>query len=481
MLKRKKIHIYNTVPCPRKRYEPSTIAFATGKEVVTDKIAPSILLFASLAIFSICAVMNCYILFFVFRSGDYVGGFRRSVRGNFMASISKNPTFVVHAGSTAKGLHCSLVSNNDLLSSSSPYRYLNSNQGCNSKEDGSRDENIESLHANITSYLEDGGRPIYTSGSISHHILQVYREGKGSNMRNSILPVLHHVKEEGNWNAQVVMEYQRYYEFVPLYYHQQLETFLKGASFRDLSSLQIKPFLSQQSFISDKEGGDCSAWGDYSNDMHPLQLNQEAFKEVLGINLELINPYPSKSIDLDKGSVENDPLYNFSRQLLPATEEFRRRFTAGEGIRLPGLYDDSSEIYSEYMHLSVAAYSIGLISIRAVSPWNMVQSLATNHDSIMHLIDGDVPLSCPPEEKLINLFETSLRFERELFPEWSSNKFVMKHHLQGFTQYVEENKFCDWDVKKMLKNDKIRDFIRRLSSNAAGTKISPTSTSTTTL
>jgi len=337
-------------------------------------------------------------------------------------------------------------------------------------------ENIESLHANITSFLEDGVYPIYTSGSISHHVLQVYRESEGSNIRNSILPIVHRVKEESNWNAQVVMEYQRYYEFVPSYYHQQLEAYLKGASFRELSSLQMKSFLSQESFISDKEGGDCTAWGDHSNDMHPLQLYQEAFKEVLGINLDLINSYPSKSIDLDKEAVENDPLYAFSQQLLPASERFRKRFKAGEGTRLPGLYNNDSEFYSEYMRLSIAAYSIGLVSIRGVSPWTMVQKLAINHDSIMRLIDGDVPLSCPPEDKIMNLFESSLRFERELFPEWAGDKFVMEHHLQGFTQYVEENKFCDWDVKNMLTNPRVRDFIRRLSNEPVGTKMPPNST-----
>jgi len=337
-------------------------------------------------------------------------------------------------------------------------------------------ENIESLHANITSFLEDGVYPIYTSESISHHVLQVYRESEGSSIRNSILPIVHRVKEESNWNAQVVMEYQRYYEFVPSYYHQQLEAYLKGASFRELSSLQMKSFLSQESFISDKEGGDCTAWGDHSNDMHPLQLYQEAFKEVLGINLDLINSYPSKSIDLDKEAVENDPLYAFSQQLLPASERFRKRFKAGEGTRLPGLYNNDSEFYSEYMRLSVAAYSIGLVSIRGVSPWTMVQKLAINHDSIMRLIDGDVPLSCPPEEKIMNLFESSLRFERELFPEWAGDKFVMEHHLQGFTQYVEENKFCDWDVRNMLTNPRVRDFIRRLSNEPVGTKMPPNST-----
>mmetsp|Transcript_4978 Transcript_4978/g.7000 ORF Transcript_4978/g.7000 Transcript_4978/m.7000 type:complete len:225 (-) Transcript_4978:1408-2082(-) len=222
MLKRRNQDIFKTVQCSRKRYEPSTFASTTDKKANTHRIVTTIILFTSLAIFSICAILNCYIVFFVFRSNDYGGGFRRSVRGNSMASIPKSPTFVVHAGSTTKGLHCSLVYNNQLLSSSSRYRYLNSNQGCDSKEDGllMTNENIESLHANITSFLEDGVYPIYTSESISHHVLQVYRESEGSSIRNSILPIVHRVKEESNWNAQVVMEYQRYYEFVPSYYHQ---------------------------------------------------------------------------------------------------------------------------------------------------------------------------------------------------------------------------------------------------------------------
>jgi len=340
-----------------------------------------------------------------------------------------------------------LARNKDLLSSTSKYRYLNGQKGCNEEE-----ENMESLHDDVISYLEDGDSPIYTSTDIGSDVLQVYRQGKNttifnSNMKNTILPLLHRVEEsESNWKAQIIMEYQRYYELIPVHYHHQLESFVKGASFRDLSSYKMKTLLSFETFINAKKE---AAGGDFGSAVHPLQLYQMAFRDVLGVELEVVNPYRSQ-----RESIENDLQYSLS-QVLQGSEEFDERY-AGE-----------SELDAGYMHLAIAAYSMGLVSVRSGSPWNMVQTLVKHHGDIMQILDGDLPpLSCVSEEILVNLYKSSARFEKELFEHWSDQKLVREHHLEGFTRDVEENKFCEWDVKQMLTNGRLRDLIRRLSSTS---------------
>jgi len=378
----------------------------------------------------------------------YMGDGGRFVRGN--TNMAKDPTFIIHVSTTtATGLlGCVLARNKDLLSSTSKYRYLNSQKGCDEEE-----ENMESLHDDVNTYLEDGDSPIYTSTDIGNDVLQVYRQGKNttifnSNMKNTILPLLHRVEEsESNWKTQIIMEYQRYYELIPVHYHHQLESFVKGASYRDLYSYKMKTLLSIETFINAKEE---AAGGDFGSTVHPLQLYRTAFRDVLGVELEVVNPYPSQPESIEN----NDPLCSLS-QVLQGSEEFHERYT-GE-----------SELDTGYMHLTIAAYSMGLVSVRSGSPWNMVQTLVEHHGDIMHILDCDIPpLYCVSEEILVNLYESSARFEKELFEHWSDQKLVREHHLQGFTRDVEDNKFCEWDVKQMLNNGKLRDLIRQLSSSS---------------
>ena len=74
--------------------------------------------------------------------------------------------------------------------------------------------------------------------------------------------------------------------------------------------------------------------------------------------------------------------------------------------------------------------------------------------------ENNIPIVCLSDEQQARLLELSLKFEKELFPEWFAMNGTEIEHRNGFQDYIDRGKFCQWDVKKMLQKEELRNLAK---------------------
>ena len=87
------------------------------------------------------------------------------------------------------------------------------------------------------------------------------------------------------------------------------------------------------------------------------------------------------------------------------------------------------------------------------------------YDKIVEIFGSEqnIPTICLSKERQKKLLELSLKYEREIYPEWfDMDGAAETEHRDGFQDYVDRGKFCNWDVKKMLTDKKLQDLMTKI-------------------
>ena len=172
-------------------------------------------------------------------------------------------------------------------------------------------------------------------------------------------------------------------------------------------------------------------WSNHSSDIHVLNLHK--------MNL------PS-----DDGE---DVTSRFLQSTLTplAAETYIRNKESGFG----GRHNPSRNI--NYDILAVAAHEKGLLAnqtisrakVAILSEENLFKKLSTTVD---HL-----PMQCPNTTQLKLFLQKSLHYEKLLYP----GQTDFQEHETNFFEAVKKNKFCNFDVDKMVEDEVVHTFFTK--------------------
>lgn len=298
----------------------------------------------------------------------------------------------------------------------------------------------------IKNELRASRNPIYSWESISS--IGKKLDENVERKENNFTDMIKDIKDMGQ--IHVVATYRRFYEWVPSYYNQRLNILVDHIQFKGFGSQSIntKCQISLASYLT--EGGNCTAnFPDYDPEKHPIQAISDSFAKILGImEVTLFNMH------IKHTSGSNDLTAAYIQQTLPDSENLQNLLIDGHGLSSGHLHKIEM-IYLELHRLVIVAYNDGLIPHSAERyTWEYVDEFFENKSDLLKICkidNGQIPLTCPSKNQLSDLLESSLNFEKIIYPNWSSSNGIEESHRNGFAKYISDNKFCAWDVVKILK------------------------------
>lgn len=378
------------------------------------------------------------------------------------------PTFFLHLGPKKTGtttIQCSFHKSTDMLAATSSYRYVGRRCGRITEDDPRFREDlfdadvtetlsgVEQLSAELLLHLREGNSPIYSSERLSTVITGAYdwKQGNGK-LRKPIEPLvslIDSVKKEG-FNVKPILAYRRFYEWVPSYYHQKIDVL---STFSEFENPDCR--ISLRSWFD--LAPNCAGFPDYFTDNHPLLKVSRGLKHVFGIDdFAIMNLHQRKPED------EGEILASFVRQVLPDSENFHKMFT--KDMKIDPLNISETKDTDMY-HLVAAAYTTEKLMKPTKSPASrVIREVKKNYNKIEEIFGGEknIPMICLSNEQQKKLLELSLKYEKEIYPEWFDMDGTESEHRDGFQDYVDRGKFCSWDVKRMLKEKKLQDLMIKI-------------------
>merc|ERR1712238_73 len=163
---------------------------------------------------------------------------------------------------------------------------------------------------------------------------------------------------------------------------------------------------------------------------------------------------------------EGDIFHQVVREVLPGLGLFLKTFFKEYHLE-PA--NTSSSKKPNLHHLAAAVALTDGLSRKAAN--NLTDKPNRHHDIIVTMFGGEeyIPTLCFSDDQLKKLLEMSLKFEKELFPEWFAMDGTEIDHQNEFQEYVDKGKFCEWDVKKMLQKKELRDFVEKMNKKSSRT------------
>ena len=237
------------------------------------------------------------------------------------------------------------------------------------------------------------------------------------------------------WNVHIVVVYRRFYEYLPSLYFQS--TF---ATLRNENNVTFEAFIDdvmQQAMTLKAQG----RWFE----AHPTYHAFLKFKRHFA-NVDIFNIHKTKDKDIVK---------SFICEILPNAVQTcsflsSELHTEQKIHRLSKNLDLKLLIKYAYIKKIITA-DISKVKIHK----KIVMEAETYYDKE---IKRSLPYKCLPPERLEMIMNMSLAFEEFLLPEWAKLHETQKSHWEGYTEYLDTNKYCEVDFEEALAQQEWQDF-----------------------
>jgi len=261
-------------------------------------------------------------------------------------------------------------------------------------------------------------------------------------------------------DVELVVTYRRYFEWwVSFYvqafkYDQEEEQLTQDWPSKPLSEVHdvrynnhVKPHHEYFEIMkTDETSIFMRRWGIKHGEMHPTEAQKNRFEPHFP-NIKVFNYH-----------LDGDNLVgSFYCNMLPGAKSACEART-----RLGTKAHFNSAVNHNYDILAVAAYEQGLIQKEHPGNTRKQMAAAAQHrqEKMLNLEGIDFPMICMSESQLEELLQMSLKFERQILPEWAAQH--EEEHRAAFKRYVDKKKFCTIDADQVLKDDEWRSFFRYL-------------------
>ena len=367
------------------------------------------------------------------------------------ASVSNGvPTLYLHFGPEKTGsttLQCMFTKTRDLLESETSYRYLGrvcgrlpleerENSGLFLKTIASTYEGTVELTEAALKQLRESKSPIFSQETLSN---QVYRTMRPWGNRDYYVGVMIDEIKKAGFPVKPIVVYRRLYSWVPSYQSERSKLYANA----DCRESLIKWFDIRDPFW------DCNA--SRETNQHPVQYLLDGLSENFGLDdVSIFNMHAMTEEDA------GDIYHSFVRELLPDSDSFRKKYR--EEYEMESQNTAAAKT-TDLWHLAsrVAGMKYG---DSADDDQRAELHKRIHKKRVVRFFDGEdnIPTVCFSDDQLSELLEMSLRFEKELLPEWFAMDGVEDDHRKGFQEYVDRGKYCEWDVEKMMENERLREW-----------------------
>ena len=245
------------------------------------------------------------------------------------------------------------------------------------------------------------------------------------------------------YETTVVVGYRRYFEWVLSYYHQQAWVS------HDVARRTFPDFAGD-----DGEELASSRWRAPFHSVHPAKAELELYRSEGFGNAVVFNMH-DRTPD---GTIVSDFLCAADRggSLCGRARRELSRKGGGEGGRVENRFEHGEEYY----YLS----AVLLERMGRIDCWWDEDCIETvtrrirrfNRDDLGQTV-LDLPRACLSDDRASRLLEASLRFEKDLLPDWYASPGGERAHREEFGSYLGEGKFCSLDARKVLDSPAWRD------------------------
>mmetsp|Transcript_10253 Transcript_10253/g.14942 ORF Transcript_10253/g.14942 Transcript_10253/m.14942 type:complete len:504 (-) Transcript_10253:130-1641(-) len=361
------------------------------------------------------------------------------------------PTFYFHFGPKKTGtttIQNTFETSRELLHSSTSYRYVGrvnlgrvakDMPGLYTAEILETSRGTKELSSVVLSHLSKGRSPIFSSERISTMLYKSDDEKEKPRIAN-VQSLVDSVRKKG-WQVKPIVGYRRLFSWVPSYHAQRV--------FRHKNP-ECRVSMIRWFDLHD-EIWECNNSGTFI-DQHPTQKLVDRLNSHLKLDdIAIVNLHRMTPDD------EGDIFRQVVREVLPGSKLFLKKF--GQEYSLEPSNTSSSKI-TDFHHLATAvALTDGFSHDNAKKA---AQKMSKNYDKIVKMFGGEdnIPTLCFSDDQLTKLLEMSLKFEKELLPEWFAMDGTEIDHRNAFQEHVDGGKFCEWDVEKMLQKKELQDFVK---------------------
>eukprot|EP00554_Chaetoceros_debilis_P015868 CAMPEP_0194124910 /NCGR_PEP_ID=MMETSP0150-20130528/59187_1 /TAXON_ID=122233 /ORGANISM="Chaetoceros debilis, Strain MM31A-1" /LENGTH=521 /DNA_ID=CAMNT_0038818695 /DNA_START=223 /DNA_END=1788 /DNA_ORIENTATION=+ len=397
------------------------------------------------------------------------------------------PTFYFHFGPKKTGtttIQNTFETSRELLHSSTSYRYVGrvakDMPGLYTAEILETSRGTKELSSVVLSHLSKGRSPIFSSERISTMLSKSDDEKEKPRIAN-VQSLVDSVRKKG-WQVKPIVGYRRLFSWVPSYHAQRVFRFHDGLLDPQCRMSMIKWFdlrlfswvpsyhaqrvfrfhdpqcrMSMIKWFDQHDAiWECTSKESFV-DQHPTQMLVDKLNSQLGLDdVAIVNMHRMKPED------RGDIFHQVVREVLPGVGSFLKDFDKKYSLELA---NTSTAKIPNYHHLATAYAIAEGFSSRTHT---QIKSAAGNlhrksSDKIAKMFGGEdnIPTHCFSDDQLKKLLKMSLKFEKELFPEWFAMDGTELGHRNEFQEAIDNGKFCEWDVEMMLKKKELRDLVKK--------------------
>jgi len=366
------------------------------------------------------------------------------------------PTFYFHFGPKKTGtttIQNTFETSRELLHSSTSYRYVGrvnlgrvakDMPGLYTAEILETSRGTKELSSVVLSHLSKGRSPIFSSERISTMLYKSDDEKEKPRIAN-VQSLVDSVRKKG-WQVKPIVGYRRLFSWVPSYHAQRVFRFHDPQC-----RMSMIKWFDQHDAI-----WECTSKESFV-DQHPTQMLVDKLNSQLGLDdVAIVNMHRMKPED------RGDIFHQVVREVLPGVGSFLKDFDKKYSLELA---NTSTAKIPNYHHLATAYAIAEGFSSRTHT---QIKSAAGNlhrksSDKIAKMFGGEdnIPTHCFSDDQLKKLLKMSLKFEKELFPEWFAMDGTELGHRNEFQEAIDNGKFCEWDVEMMLKKKELRDLVKK--------------------
>lgn len=182
-------------------------------------------------------------------------------------------------------------------------------------------------------------------------------------------------------------------------------------------------------------------WGaqQWNNPAHVKRIFSEFFDDV-------------RIFDVHEGDVVENFLCDLLERATAACDRYRsgRKVSVFHNAAVPVCYD-----------MIATAASTKDYFDRNLSRPEVVEMVRYRHENQLNLTVDDLPVVCPPTERVRALHDASVEIEKELFPSRGNNHTRLE---ESFSRALEQKKFCHVNTTEILADEGWDAFFRNISS-----------------
>uniref|UniRef100_A0A7S3QE44 Sulfotransferase domain-containing protein n=1 Tax=Chaetoceros debilis TaxID=122233 RepID=A0A7S3QE44_9STRA len=365
------------------------------------------------------------------------------------------PTFYFHFGPKKTGtttIQNTFETSRELLHSSTSYRYVGrvnlgrvakDMPGLYTAEILETSRGTKELSSVVLSHLSKGRSPIFSSERISTMLYKSDDEKEKPRIAN-VQSLVDSVRKKG-WQVKPIVGYRRLFSWVPSYHAQRVFRFHDPQC-----RMSMIKWFDQHDAI-----WECTSKESFV-DQHPTQMLVDKLNSQLGLDdVAIVNMHRMKPED------RGDIFHQVVREVLPGVGSFLKDFDKKYSLELA---NTSTAKIPNYYHL-VTAFAIaeGIENQSIQKIQEAASKLHRKSAEIAKMFGGEdnIPTHCFSDDQLKKLLKMSLKFEKELFPEWFAMDGTELGHRNEFQEAIDNGKFCEWDVEMMLKKKELRDLVKK--------------------